>query len=254
MNVQKEYANRKIAKRSIESYKKEKNVFDAAETGDLETVTELCEDSLAEVFKTEEIGYFTALHLAAKNGHLEVAKYLLGKGADINRKTKSGETPLHLAAMFGQAIMVRFLLVQGANYNLTNFHKQGPYTVRHTPREVAEDYKFPEIVKIFDQFLVWEKKRDKEAKELENLQLQLTQEYDQLLLQQNEQLLSSNNGIDLIELKAVHERNQAEMKIQHERAMVEFFKTHKTQKPPSPISPVTSEATDTPPPTNTTDQ
>jgi hypothetical protein len=39
MNVQKEYANRKFVKRGIDSYKKEKNIFDAAEAGDLEAVS-----------------------------------------------------------------------------------------------------------------------------------------------------------------------------------------------------------------------
>lgn len=64
----------------------------------------------------------------------QVAQYLVEKGAAVNRKTKSGETPLHLAAMFGRPDLVRFLLVKGADYTLTNFHKLGTETIRHTPR------------------------------------------------------------------------------------------------------------------------
>lgn len=71
-NVQKEYANRKFVKRGIDSYKKEKNIWDAAESGDLETVQELVCGNSAELHKSEEIGYWTALHYAAKEGHLDV--------------------------------------------------------------------------------------------------------------------------------------------------------------------------------------
>ena len=38
MSLQKEYANRKMAKRSIDSYKKEANIHDACEEGNFELV------------------------------------------------------------------------------------------------------------------------------------------------------------------------------------------------------------------------
>jgi len=72
MSIQKDHANRKMAKRGIDSYKKEKNIHDAAESGDLQTVMELVAESPSEIWKTDEIGYFAALHCAAQGGHVDV--------------------------------------------------------------------------------------------------------------------------------------------------------------------------------------
>jgi hypothetical protein len=39
-----------------------------------------------------------ALHLASKEGHLEIVQYLIEKGADINAKDCYGQTALYLAS------------------------------------------------------------------------------------------------------------------------------------------------------------
>ncbi|MCJ1385533.1 hypothetical protein MMC17_008656 [Xylographa soralifera] len=61
----------------------------------------------------------TALHVAAKNGHIEIATLLLDHGADVEAKGdetgRSGETPLHCAASEGHAEVVKFLCDHGAN-------------------------------------------------------------------------------------------------------------------------------------------
>jgi ankyrin repeat protein len=51
---------------------------------------------------TNEMGY-TGLHEAAANGHVEVLRLLLRKGADINVKDKYGFSALHEAAHWGIA-------------------------------------------------------------------------------------------------------------------------------------------------------
>merc|ERR1711916_362016 len=43
----------------------------------------------------------TALHVACINGEIQVVKYLLEKGANIDAVSKSGQTPLMLAASGG---------------------------------------------------------------------------------------------------------------------------------------------------------
>jgi len=52
----------------------------------------------------------TPLHMSAKNKDIEVAKYLISKGADINAKTYSkGITPLQLAEEHGNSELVKYL-------------------------------------------------------------------------------------------------------------------------------------------------
>ncbi|KAA3680037.1 ankyrin [Paragonimus westermani] len=58
-----------------------------------------------------------ALHLASKEGHHEVVRELLARGADPNRATKKGNTALHIASLAGQFEVVKILLDAGSNVN-----------------------------------------------------------------------------------------------------------------------------------------
>lgn len=66
----------------------------------------------------------TLLHYAAgakryklRGEHLKVAKLLLARGADVNASADTGYTALHVAAGLGQLEMVDFLLENGADIN-----------------------------------------------------------------------------------------------------------------------------------------
>ncbi len=57
----------------------------------------------------------TPLHIAAAQGHLEVAELLLSEGAAVDARTTDGLTPLHAAAYGGNEEVVTSLLARGAD-------------------------------------------------------------------------------------------------------------------------------------------
>lgn len=59
-----------------------------------------------------------AFYIAARNGHVDVAEFLLGKGADINCRGFFGAPGLHWAAINGHKTMVEFLVAHDADLNL----------------------------------------------------------------------------------------------------------------------------------------
>jgi ankyrin repeat protein len=65
-----------------------------------------------------------ALHIAARNGHIPVAKFLLERGADINCRGFFGAPGLLWAAINGHKPMVEFLIEHGADLTLRDeqFH------------------------------------------------------------------------------------------------------------------------------------
>jgi ankyrin repeat protein len=60
---------------------------------------------------------FAPLHLAAQNGHVDVVKEFIERGAQKDIKTQSELTPLYLAAMNGHVDIVKQLLEIGADMN-----------------------------------------------------------------------------------------------------------------------------------------
>ena len=68
----------------------------------------------------------TALHLAARQGHLEISRLLLQKGADPNRRQDTtGRTPLHVSVERRHQEVARLLLEEGANPNVAARPKKG---------------------------------------------------------------------------------------------------------------------------------
>ncbi|CAH8429900.1 unnamed protein product, partial [Dicrocoelium dendriticum] len=70
----------------------------------------------------------TALHLAARNRQVEVARALIHHGATVDAKAKDDQTPLHMAVLTGYVDMIVLLMSAGANPNLT---ARDGYTTLH---------------------------------------------------------------------------------------------------------------------------
>ena len=63
----------------------------------------------------QDQGGSTPLHLASERGHLDLARLLVEHGANAVAQDQHGSTPLHLASGRGYLDLVQFLVVQGVN-------------------------------------------------------------------------------------------------------------------------------------------
>lgn len=92
-------------------------IYDAAADGDLSSVTELMSFDKSQANKEDPTGW-TPLHYAAAGNHVEIAKFLIENGADINLKTATdGKSALHWGAFHGHLPVVELLISKGANIN-----------------------------------------------------------------------------------------------------------------------------------------
>ncbi|MHC4239177.1 MAG: ankyrin repeat domain-containing protein, partial [Planctomycetota bacterium] len=82
---------------------------------------------------------FTPLHWAVQENHIEIAKFLINQGADVNVNRSEPHcmvigTPLHIAAFMGHKELCELLITKGANVNadVTNmFMPISGYTPLH---------------------------------------------------------------------------------------------------------------------------
>ncbi len=91
-------------------------LLQATTAGNLEFVRLLVEERQADINKKYDAN-MTLLHFASRQGHLEIVKYLLERGSDVEAQDTFGQTPLHLAAKWNQYEIVKFLLEKGADLN-----------------------------------------------------------------------------------------------------------------------------------------
>jgi ankyrin repeat protein len=82
----------------------------------------------------------TPLHWACRGVHMDILKYLVEKGADVNARDGSRETPLHLAAQAGSSEAVRRLVESGADTAARNVMSLTPlmFAVQAKKRDMAE--------------------------------------------------------------------------------------------------------------------
>jgi uncharacterized protein len=91
-------------------------IHDACKTGDLSKVKALlARDPSLLQSKTEEGK--TPLHMATGWGQVEIVKYLLSVGADVNAVNNNGGNPIHVAGSQNQPECARILVAHGAKIN-----------------------------------------------------------------------------------------------------------------------------------------
>ncbi|WCR59677.1 MAG: Phosphocholine transferase AnkX [Wolbachia endosymbiont of Ctenocephalides felis wCfeF] len=76
-----------------------------------------------------------SLHLAVQEGKLNIAKFLVNKGADTDSKDSNGRTPLRIAAYNGDLDMVKFFLDKNSSIEVEN---DDPYKMIKVARSVKK--------------------------------------------------------------------------------------------------------------------
>jgi formylglycine-generating enzyme required for sulfatase activity len=92
--------------------------FGMIRSGDVEAVIELLDAGLDPNIKN--VREESLLYVAVKYGRLDLAKYLVAKGADIDAESAYGYTPLHVAVFHGQLDIAELLLQNGADINASS--------------------------------------------------------------------------------------------------------------------------------------
>ncbi|KAK6183582.1 hypothetical protein SNE40_011035 [Patella caerulea] len=97
----------------------ERGIWNQALTGDMDGLMK-CLGKGDSANALDKSGY-SALHYAARNGHLQICTVLIQHGACINCQTNSGKaTPLHRAAYMGHTDIVKLLLKHEADPRISD--------------------------------------------------------------------------------------------------------------------------------------
>ncbi|KAK3704735.1 hypothetical protein QZH41_001082 [Actinostola sp. cb2023] len=122
----------------------EKQLLEAAKTGDLDTVKKLC-NSVTVNCRDLDGRCSTPLHFAAGYNRVRVVEYLLTNGADVHAKDKGGLVPLHNACSYGHYEVAELLVKHGADpqkknrdgYTPLDLVKEGDNDVADLLRDVT---------------------------------------------------------------------------------------------------------------------
>jgi len=123
----------------VQHAKNKRSLFEAVNKGDIEQLKLLISTDTDVNIKDQRD--MTLLHLAASDGHTDIAALLINKGANVDARIDEYDmTPLHVAAVSGQAAVVELLLAEDADVNA--HARRGKtsleYAIRHGHLDVFE--------------------------------------------------------------------------------------------------------------------
>eukprot|EP00913_Durusdinium_trenchii_P028365 g26593.t1 len=91
----------------------------AIAANDLKAVQKAIDQQPKLINVVDDETHFTPLHYAVYRSRLAIAKYLVGKKANLNIRSKDGYTPLLLACLLKNSLMVKLFVEAKANLDLT---------------------------------------------------------------------------------------------------------------------------------------
>ncbi|KAG3091239.1 hypothetical protein PI124_g16673 [Phytophthora idaei] len=109
------HQKKKLVSRQIKSSEDEHNIalaFRATKRGDMEKLKQLVPELVRP--DMEDYDLRTLLHVASAEGHLQIAKYLVDCGANVNLLDRWGSSPLSDAVDFAHNELAKFLIANHA--------------------------------------------------------------------------------------------------------------------------------------------
>jgi ankyrin repeat protein len=101
------------------------DVFKTIQSGDLEALKTLLDKNPELIHAKDKEGDST-LTWAVVSRNIEIARFLIENGAEINESNQQGYTPLHWAAIRASSEMAKLLIQNGANMNICDYENQTP--------------------------------------------------------------------------------------------------------------------------------
>lgn len=119
----------------------DKQLIRSARNNNLNSVKSLLRKG-AELEQSTDSFHRTALHWFSFWGNVAGARYVLNKGLKIDAVDNLGYSPLHIASALGYMELVKFLIKMGANVNLRDVSQRTPLELARFTKRNAELIEF----------------------------------------------------------------------------------------------------------------